>query len=29
MSVTVFDVATSRVEKDLEQWAPICHWLDS
>ncbi len=27
--LTVFDVATSRVEKDLEQWAPICHWLDS
>jgi chromosome partitioning protein len=26
--LTVFDVAPSRVEKDLEQWKPICHWLD-
>ncbi len=25
--LTVFDVAPSRVEKDLEQWAPICDWL--
>ena len=27
--LTLFDVAPSRVEKDLEQWKPICHWLDS
>jgi chromosome partitioning protein len=27
--LTLFDVAHSRVERDLEQWAPICHWLDS
>jgi chromosome partitioning protein len=26
--LTVFDVAPSRVEKDLEQWEPICQWLD-
>jgi chromosome partitioning protein len=26
--LTVFDVAPSRVEKDLVQWQPICHWLD-
>ncbi len=26
--LTVFDVAPSRVEKDLQQWEPICHWLD-
>jgi chromosome partitioning protein len=26
--LTVFDVAPGRVEKDLTQWAPICHWLD-
>lgn len=25
--LTVFDVAPSRVEKDLEQWLPICDWL--
>lgn len=25
--LTVFDVAPSRVERDLEQWAPICTWL--
>ena len=27
--LTLFDVAPGRVERDLEQWAPICHWLDS
>ena len=27
--LTVFDVAPSRVERDLEQWAPICRWLDT
>ena len=26
--LTLFDVAPSRVEKDLEQWAGICRWLD-
>jgi chromosome partitioning protein len=26
--LTVFDVAPSRVEKDLEQWQGICRWLD-
>jgi chromosome partitioning protein len=26
--LTVFDVAPSRVEKDLEQWQDICRWLD-
>jgi chromosome partitioning protein len=27
--LTVFDVAPSRVEKDLEQWRQLCRWLDS
>lgn len=27
--LTLFDVAPGRVEKDLAQWQPICHWLDS
>lgn len=27
--LTLFDVAPGRVEKDLAQWAGICHWLDS
>ncbi len=27
--LTVFDVAPGRVERDLEQWAPICRWLDT
>ncbi|TNF59200.1 MAG: ParA family protein [Burkholderiales bacterium] len=26
--LTLFDVAPSRVEKDLQQWQPICQWLD-
>ena len=25
--LTLFDVAPGRVEKDLEQWQPICQWL--
>jgi chromosome partitioning protein len=25
--LSVFDVAPSRVERDLVQWAPICKWL--
>jgi chromosome partitioning protein len=27
--LTVFDVAPSKVERDLEQWKPICQWLDT
>lgn len=27
--LTLFDVAPSRVEKDLEQWQPVCRWLDT
>jgi chromosome partitioning protein len=27
--LTLFDVAPGRVEKDLEQWAPICEWLEA
>jgi chromosome partitioning protein len=27
--LTLWDVATSRVERDLEQWAPIVQWLDA
>ena len=27
--LTLFDVAPSRVEKDLAQWEPICRWLDT
>ncbi|MDO9436961.1 ParA family protein [Hydrogenophaga sp.] len=27
--LTLFDVAPSRVEKDLAQWQGICDWLDS
>lgn len=26
--LTIFDVAPARVAKDLEQWQPICEWLD-
>ncbi len=26
--LTLFDVAPGRFEKDLEQWEPICRWLD-
>jgi chromosome partitioning protein len=26
--LTLFDVAPSRVERDLEQWEGICRWLD-
>ncbi|HEY1101900.1 MAG TPA: ParA family protein [Burkholderiaceae bacterium] len=26
--LTVFDVAPSRVQRDLEQWESICAWLD-
>ena len=27
--LTLFDVAPSRVERDLQQWEPICRWLDA
>lgn len=27
--LSLFDVAPSRVEKDLAQWATICEWLDA
>lgn len=27
--LSVFDVAPSRVERDLLQWQPICEWLDA
>jgi chromosome partitioning protein len=27
--LTLFDVAPGRVERDLEQWASICRWLDT
>lgn len=26
--LTLFDVAPSRVDKDLAQWKPLCEWLD-
>lgn len=26
--LTIFDVAPARVTKDLEQWQPICEWLE-
>ena len=26
--LSLFDVSKSRVERDLEQWQPICQWLD-
>lgn len=26
--LTLWDVAKSRVEKDLEQWQPIVEWLE-
>jgi len=27
--LTIFDVAPGRVERDLDQWAGICRWLDN
>lgn len=27
--LTLFDIAPGRVQRDLEQWAPICRWLDA
>eukprot|EP01035_Chromulina_nebulosa_P034925 gene34925-46915_t len=26
--LTMFDIAPGRVQRDLEQWQPICQWLD-
>ncbi|MDH4449384.1 MAG: ParA family protein [Rhodoferax sp.] len=26
--VTIFDLSPSKVERDLQQWQPICRWLD-
>lgn len=26
--LSLFDISPARVERDLAQWAPICHWLD-
>jgi len=26
--LSLFDLTPSKVQKDLEQWSPICHWLD-
>jgi len=26
--LSMFDITPSKVQKDLDQWAPICHWLD-
>ena len=26
--LSLFDITPSKVQKDLEQWLPICHWLD-
>jgi chromosome partitioning protein len=27
--LTIFDVAPGKVERDLQQWVPICEWLNS
>ena len=26
--LSMFDINPTQIEKDLEQWEPICHWLD-
>jgi chromosome partitioning protein len=26
--LSMFDIAPSKVQKDLEQWTPLCQWLD-
>ena len=26
--LSMFDITPSKVQKDLDQWAPICRWLD-
>jgi chromosome partitioning protein len=27
--LTIFDVAPGKVERDLQQWQPICAWLSA
>jgi chromosome partitioning protein len=27
--LTLFDIAPGRVQRDLDQWTPICKWLDA
>jgi chromosome partitioning protein len=27
--LSLFDITPSKVQKDLEQWQPICQWLDA
>jgi chromosome partitioning protein len=27
--LSLWDVAPSRVERDLEQWAPLTHWIQA
>ncbi len=27
--LSMFDITPSQIEKDLELWGPICHWLDA
>lgn len=27
--LTLFDIAPGRVQRDLEQWQPLCNWLDA
>ncbi len=27
--LTLFDIAPGRVQRDLEQWQPIIHWLEA
>jgi len=27
--LTLFDIAPGRVQRDLEQWQPICEWLEA
>ena len=26
--LSLFDITPLKVQKDLDQWSPICHWLD-
>jgi chromosome partitioning protein len=27
--LSMFDISASKVQRDLEQWQPICQWLDA
>jgi chromosome partitioning protein len=27
--LSMFDITPSKVQRDLEQWKPICDWLDA